>query len=908
MLKSNGAGKTLPVRQSSINLKWGTTMRIPLLVFMITLLTTSIQVGADEVILPVTKDNSIVMVNGEWNLNAGQQSRIRIKGNQHMVAMAFDTSDVTGKRVKKATLVCWKGDQQISGVTLSTVATPWDENQSTGLTAGMDGVNGWGYESARFPAVCGGNAFTLTHQSKSVVRDGKYHWEVSPDLVHAMAMGVAHGLAIHEHDADYKRNPTIYAHEQSSKKPYLVVELDNRNDVTPEPATALNVIHSNSGPPQLTLKAPEHGFAYDVIINGSHLPRHNIPLVKNGQQQSIPLRDLSGSIEDDQPCEIRVVTFNRTGQRSSPAVIRSVVLKSETVSKPDIAFATPIASPVADVAVIPITDKYDITGKPIGALPGDYRTHNPIYDGERVRLTAAAGEVVSLQLLLRGENGKKVSVKVELDDSQPRIDLYQANYVPANGRSIPDPLLPMPSSIRLKTDADVAVVADVFIPFEAEAGVRRGKMIVSDGRSIPLEITVLPFALPKAATFFCEMNGYGLPDHVDDYYALQQVAYDHRVHSNILHYSHHTAAPGARKSNLDMRLRSGRRMDNKRYDNIAPDAKAGYWGDFTEAFGPYIDGSLFKDGHRGPIAAPGFYLTFHESWPLNCRAYFNGNPDAYIAFKDKPEYARTYVNVLSDFARLAEEKGWNQTGFQVYFNNKGSLNEKTKAPWILDEPSGYWDYRALQYYGELTDQGRDAALKVRIDYRVDISRPEYCRGQLNHRGDLWIVSSSAFQNYRRLVTDRMHTDGLQAWVYGTSNHVHETNRNIQAWALDTWQHGGTGIVPWQTVNKSGSALKEADQLGLFIYDENEDGKTVVHHSLRLKAFRDAQQLIEYLNLLQKKKNWTQAQMREFVNQYVDLNAQVHKTNDADAGTSAYDRLSAIGIEKLRSATARLLVE
>lgn len=33
-----------------------------------------------------------------------------------------------------------------------------------------------------------------------------------------------------------------------------------------------------------------------------------------------------------------------------------------------------------------------------------------------------------------------------------------------------------------------------------------------------------------------------------------------------------------------------------------------------------------------------------------------------------------------------------------------------------------------------------------INYRIDISRPEYCRGQLDRRGDLWLVFSSAFQN------------------------------------------------------------------------------------------------------------------------------------------------------------------
>lgn len=134
-------------------------------------------------------------------------------------------------------------------------------------------------------------------------------------------------------------------------------------------------------------------------------------------------------------------------------------------------------------------------------------------------------------------------------------------------------------------------------------------------------------------------------------------------------------------------------MDNKRYDDIKPNATTAYWDDFAEAFGPFLDGSLFKDGHRGPVSPPGFYLTFHESWPLNCRPYFNGNLDAYQAFSKDPAYETTYHNVLKSFRELAKKETWNQAGFQVYFNNKGSLNEKTKSPWILDEPSSYWDYR-----------------------------------------------------------------------------------------------------------------------------------------------------------------------------------------------------------------------
>lgn len=888
-------------------------MRILLALLSISSLLATASMAEEAIQLPVTKDNSIVMVDGEWDVNAGQQGRIRIKGNQHMVSMAFDTSAIAGKRVKRATLVCVQGEQEISGVSISTIATPWDEYRSNGLTAGKDGVADWGYPGAKFPAVCGGNGFTLVHQTKSEIRDGKYLWNVPPDMIHAMAIGVAHGLAIHEHDSDTGRNPTIFSREQSAKMPYLIVEVDDQMEANPEAATELQVDSADSRSARLLLTSPMHGFAYEVSIHGELLGRHNIPLVSNGSKQAIPLRDLSSSIAVDQPYVIQVVTLDRTGQRSQPAVIQSLILKSGSIVKPVVSLAPLHSSPGADLCVIPIADKYDSAGKSVGDLPPDYRTHNSIFDGHRVRLNAAAGEVVGFQLLLRSHQGKrdeKVSIKVQLDELEPRIDLHQAVYVPAmaeaGGRLIPDPLLPMPESILLDPDTDRSVVADVYIPFDADPGLRTGKITISDGRVVPLEIKVLPFALPRQATFFCEMNGYGLPDHVNEYYALQQVAYDHRVHANILHYSHNTAAPGSRKSNLDMRLRSGRRMDNKKYDSIEPGATTGYWDDFEEAFGPYIDGSLFKNGHRGPIAAPGFYLTFHESWPLNCRQYFNGNPDAYQSFLDSPAYAATYVNILQDFARLAESKGWNQTGFQVYLNNKGSLNEKTKAPWILDEPAGFWDYRALQFFGELTDRGRRVAPDVQINYRIDISRPEYCRAQLDRRDDLWIVSSSAFHNYRRLVTDRMQSDGLKAWVYGTSNHVHETNRNIQAWALDAWQDRATGIVPWQTVNKSGSALKEADQLGLFIFDTDADGETVIRHSMRLKAYRDAQQLIEYLHLLKQRRLWSMDQMRDFVNHYVDLDSEVNKTNEDDAGTSAYGRLSALGLETLKLATAELL--
>lgn len=860
-------------------------------------------VWAEGVRVPAIQDNSIVMVDGEWSVNAGQASRLRIKGNQHIVAMGFDLSQIEGRLVTHAELVCYADAESLAGVTISTIAVPWDEMASTGLTAGVHGVDGWGVGGVRFPAVAGGNAFTMTQNVVGECRDGVYRWPIPADMVHAMATGLAYGLAIHEHDADYGRNPTIFSREQSGKAPFLLVECEAGHDRDPIPVATGRVVAVDQWSAELHLQAPVDGFGYEVLVGGARVGALNVPLVKPGHEQVVHLRDLPESVMRPGNM-VEVVTLNRTGQRSSSAVFRCDAFYEERLDALAEPGVRPAVRALDGLGVIPVTDAYDRAGQPVGDLPADYRTHNAIYDGQKVSLTAAAGEVVGFQVLARGEGN--VGLRCSLDDLGWRTDLFRAVYVPVGSRQIPDPLLPLAATIPLTRDADQAVVIDIYVPFDAAAGTYAGRVELSDGRVIPLTVEVLPLRLPKKASFLCEMNSYGLPDRVDDFYALQQVAYDHRVHANILHYSHHTAAAGARKSNLDMRLKSGRRMDNRRYDAIEPGAKEGFWDDFAEAFGPYLDGSCFQDGHRGPIPAPGFYLTFHESWPLNCRPFFSGNPDAYRAFAEHPLYSETFVNVLADFAREAERRGWNEAGFQVYFNNKGSLPEETKAPWILDEPASFWDYRALQYFGELSDRGREASNEVSIDYRIDISRPEYCRGQLDGRSDLWVVSSSAFQNYRRLVTDRMQQDGVKVWVYGTTNPVGESNRQVVAWAVDAWQHGATGLVPWQTVDKTGEALRQADQLGLFIFDTAADGQVAVRHSLRLKAYREAEQLIEYLTLLEQRWKCSRSQMRRLVQQSASLAGSVRKRDEADAGTSSYASTELVGIDQLRHAVIDLL--
>jgi hypothetical protein len=877
--------------------------------------------AAETVRVPATKDNSIVMLESEIRQNAGGAGQIRIKGNQHLVAMMFDAAALRGRVVKSATLVCRKADAAIDGLTISTIQCDWDEMKSSGLTSGMQPESRWGYPGARFPAVTGSNAFSLFCQAPSEVKDGAYRWRVDPDLVHALAVGAACGLTLHEWSADYSRNPTIFSREQSGKAPYLEVTLADAADPDPAPPTDLALSGSDPESLRLSLRAPNSGFAYEVAVNGRPLPRWNIPFVRPGEVQAIPIRDLALAPGD--PITVSVVTVSRTGKRVAAATAGGKVPNPKMPALPAVAEPVAAGPPPDGLAVIPLEDKYDAAGRPVGGLPPDYRQRNGVFDGRQVTLRAARGEAVGFQALVTGAG--KVTARFEMPGL--RVEAYQAVYVACpGGRRVPDPLVPL-GELEIKADEATPVCVYVFVPFDFKGREAAGTFELSDGRRLPVRLEVRPFAIPREASFACEMNGYGLPDRVSQFYRLQEIAYDHRAHINLLAYGHSSTAPGARKANMDMLMDGpagdgSRRMDERRYNDVAPGAKHGCWDDFVRAFGPHLSGSCFEHGRRGAIQPPGFYLTFHESWPLKVREYSSGSPDAYEAFKARAVYAATFVNILKDFIEVARREGWIRAGFQVYLNNKGTLNDPAKAPWILDEPASYWDYRALAYYADLVRLARGPACPVRVQFRIDISRPEFDRGQLWGKADLWVVSSAAFHDYRRLVADRAERDNMRIWVYGTTNKVEDTSRTLEAWALDAWRGGACGILPWQTINKDGSAMTKADQLGLFIFTKGPGGQTVIRHSMRLAGYLRAEQDVEYLELVRKKLNLTPGQVRAFADHYLKggnrapgtgnrddaLGGRVVKSSEEDAGTPEYDKITPEGLRQLREAAALLLAK
>jgi hypothetical protein len=147
---------------------------------------------------------------------------------------------------------------------------------------------------------------------------------------------------------------------------------------------------------------------------------------------------------------------------------------------------------------------------------------------------------------------------------------------------------------------------------------------------------------------------------------------------------------------------------------------------------------------------------------------------------------------------------------------------------------------------------------------------------------------------------------LKVWVYGTTNSVDVSNRQTVAWTLEAWKNGAVGVVPWQTVDKTGKSLTQADTLGLFIYDRAADGSVEIRHSMRLKAYREAEQLIELLQLVQSRRKWSDEQLLSVIDGWVQLQGQSRQVNEADAGHTEYGNASLLQLQQLRAAALKWL--
>ncbi len=838
--------------------------------------------------LPCTADTSIVLYQGEEAECHGAKPWLRLKGNQHLLALAFDVTPLRGRVVQSAWIEATAGDAAVRGVSVSTIAVPWREATANALSSGEG--DGWGVAGVRFPAVCGGNAGTLVTHGRCVVQQGVYRWAVGAELVQSLALGLAHGLAVQEYDSDYSRNPTIRAREGGGGA-VLHVELDAT-------AAALAVLAAPGAAridlgdwcPLLRVTAPSDAFAWQVTIAGTPLPPWNLPACEAGREETILLRDVTGAAG----AKVQVQVLDRLG-RSSPAITLTCPITPALPILPEPAAPAKIGAGWDTVQVLPALEAMNDAGEPVGGWSTTLAQANEVTDGRAITLRAAGGETVCFQLAVRQAGTQAIAVTL------PGCDVRISRLLPVlchpeqKPERIGDPLLPCTS-----VTVTPGTVACVMVEVEVGAGAaqRSGSCRVG-ALTIPIELLVRPFSLPAQPAFACEMNGYGLPDSVAEYTAMQAAAARYRCHVNLLPYGHRTANAGARGCVMDLRFDDGRRMNESRFGRVEPGAQAHlWWDDFARAFGPTLTGAHPPGG---------FYLPLHESFPLPMRPYWNGEMDAELAFSAHPEYRATLLAVLRDTAAEAQRRGWDRAGLQFFLNNKGDPADPQKNPWTLDEPSSWWDYRALAYYGAIAREARGSSNHRALPlYRIDISRPEFDRGLLYDRADLWVVASDAARRNQRLLCERSAREGLRWWEYGSTSPVEASPRQTWLWALDAFARGADGVVPWQTINRDGSALITADPFGILIADRTTGDPPAIRVSRRLLAYQRAEADIAYLRAVQQRYRLNRAQLAALIAHYVPLDGQQQRKSDDDAGTAVYTQADALSAYRLREALAELL--
>ena len=468
-----------------------------------------------------------------------------------------------------------------------------------------------------------------------------------------------------------------------------------------------------------------------------------------------------------------------------------------------------------------------------------------------LRLFAAKGEAVTMLL-------EEAPQSVTLDLPVRRFDVLKVG-------AHQDPLVASPNGRLLEFQ----------IPKDAKPGEHRGTLRVGD-KDVPFTIHVWNFTLPDRLSFIAQMNGYGMNDTSRDWFRL---AHEHRLTLNILPYGwtgRVTAAP-----------------------KVGPDGTFD-WKQWDERFGPLLDGSAFADLPRGKVPTEALYLPLNENWPMSHEKHFKGGYWIENAFG--PEYWSEFSGAAASFARHFSEKGWDETMFEFYLNNKvyfkNGKNGKpgswktTSATWIYDEPQHTQDFWAIRRFGMEFWKATAPYADVRTAFRIDISRPEWQRDLLDGVTNVDVVAG-VLRDYPQRVIGRNRRDGKLTYMYGSVSKLGQPHVINAAWCTETWALGADGVVPWQTIGKKDSLSKPDDLAVLY------PGSEGPLPSLRLKAFRAGQQLAEYLAIYAAASGQDRDTVGAAVLALPGLRAGTIKSYADDAGSSAFGGEAGRSVAELR---------
>ena len=869
------------------------------------------QTAPRPVRLPTTRDTFFSNVGTEADTNTGGSPRLKLKSIQEMSLIDVDPSPLKGRVVRSATLhVKSTGEPRLKRVTVGSFGADWVEGTAASYEpqVGSSTHNHkkhpdvpWTVPGSDLCSVILGQGGTAWRMAEASAPDAE-GWQtiaVDPLIVALRVAGLSEGFLLFDDTGnEWTRSgesftrggfPNRFVSSKDmnrSSAPYLTVDLGPADKSPPEAPGDLRAEAGDlpAGEAWVSWDTPRDSGPAGTVgflanLGGADLSRYLIPLAKSaGERVRMHLRDFGPAAPADRSLIVRAV--DGSGNVGPEAKLRFSVSSRVAAALPGSPVNVNIGGAQlprlggGQVAILDELDKVQpVTGEMIPSQPEGYLTANHLWDGglKMMRLHAARNEFVGFQILLRGPiGGAKTSLKFPGEaGAKVRVEFGRYRHVRSAKGPLPDPIVPLGQAESIAGQKSSSLHAEVYIPHDMPAGDLKGTLSLEAGGqrlTIGVLLRVWDFTLPDYLSFLPEMNAYGLPANERDYYRL---AHQHRTFLNRLPYNQDGAMQEGCAPAWD-----GRRLD---------------WSAWDRRFGPLLDGSAFADLPRSGVPLDGFYLPLHENWPSPIEGNYNGDYWADRAFTTA--YRSAFVEVSRQFADHFHQKGWKETMFQGFLNNKVDFKSKgwsrASSPWLLDEPANTQDFWALRYFAAAFHEGvgRAKAGPARLLFRADISRPQWQRDTLDGLLDYNVVGG-AMREYRRIVLDRKEAEGQVVVEYGGANVIEDSNLQGVAWCLDAWSLGVDGVLPWQTIGRSES-WTTADDLSLF-YPSRSGGEP--SPSIRLKAYRRGQQDVEYLTLLGQLEGEPRLLVGQRVRDELKLAGERKTAGGDDAGRIGYARL------------------
>jgi len=885
---------------------------IQVFITVLILVAFSVQAFSKKSEFKATRDVWISAYPGEENYNMGAAKRLKLKGIQEMAILDFDLSPVRGKKIESARLYLKNAGSKnkLRKIGISTVANQWvegasqnnsEESKEKGASFNYSGYHDqtWAGEGSDLSDVIMGSGNTIHHHTE-IKDEGGGWWsiDIAPELIVARLINKSFGFLIMDESGQTFANNYVHSRESGNSSPSMVVSYSNSDKKKPQqPEVELDPsyehAHMDSGAMLIKLRVQEDIFAYDIFLNGEEVPVWRVP-------RPLPAGEIEEIVLDwllpGQKVNVKIMAVDISGQRSEPAFaagyasqsLPEIVLPPEQSSieheqiKSDYSGNRPFT-----VWAVPDIAKIDpVSGQAYYEKKNSrFRKRNPVWSEKKneVSLVGIKGEVIGFQLCIQGKIPLLDSFELEFTPlvsnegrriHPDRLSIYKVHYVQVNNKWYPEIAVPMNSGRRMKqsinSQTNQLIYVELFIPSDIEAAVYNGKALISkNGKreaALNVRLKVENIVMPRHLSFIPELNMYHGPAKAgtEKFYEAHRIAKEHRTVINRVPYDqdgtvHYDMVPEISY------LKNGRvKID---------------WTEYDRNLGPLFDGTAFNQGERKGVPVEKFYLPFFENWPEKLAPNYEykneKNKSQGIISKhamDAPAldsalssvYKDRFIAVVKEFKRHFEEKGWDQTEFQFYLNNKWHW-KGSSSWWNLDEPLSYDDWTALRYYGSLFRQAKNDT-PLNFIFRADISMPKWNHDSLNRVLErMYVQHRALFRNPERL-RKLAQKSGIDFSAYGSLNNIESSNQRTVFWCMRAYVEGADGVLSWQSLGGS-SAVNEADTNALIIDARDATGIDWVV-SLRMKALRRGQQNVELMAMLEKEKSYKREQIRHFFYKFI----------------------------------------